>query len=584
MASHKGKITVIICAVLLFAVLSGSASFGSVESLDAEGKPDTGSVWDEELPDIPEETLIEGRTLEYRTTAAGKEYLLIRPSSEDRNDVLCFILIPEAEDREEFLEYTEWDMTASLEKIRIVCCQTDWNDTESADAYLDEIYNELTDTDITDSTSVFISGYDEAADYALQEALMHTERYAGIVAFGGEGLSEEMMSEYSDNASEDHAISVWVFSPKKTIQISDNIKFWKTWNGIENSEMTTYDSTFSDELYLPMTSSTINITDNKRMGAVLFSRCEDYRDPSVGQDVATYFFTSVKTDEISFRESITGGEIVRINDLSFSYHRKQMDGQQRDYWTYIPESAVFSDEPCSLIICLHGNGGFGEDMIFRSMWHNVAADNSCIVIYPSSLYINGTQHYWMDMEEELDFIRVLTEETCQRFSIDRTHIYVTGFSNGAGMAQDLAMKCSDIFAAAVMSAPAYFDEEYMSVPFEERNPVAVMYTYGSEDEYMEAFEMSPGIDGQPAERHMEYWRGIYGFEHDSYQVEKDGRFNIYTYYSINNIPVCQWILVDGKNHDYPEEEVAQYFEFMKHFSKAETGELYYDGQLVETIS
>ena len=48
------------------------------------------------------------------------------------------------------------------------------------------------------------------------------------------------------------------------------------------------------------------------------------------------------------------------------------------------------------------------------------------------------------------------------------------------------------------------------------------------------------------------------------------------------IPVCQWIIVDEKEHSYPKEEVPIYFDFLRHYTRGEEGELYYDGTLVRS--
>lgn len=575
-------LTSVIC-VFLFVFCCGAA-FGSVPSLDTEGEPADGSAW-VEPPDLPKEIWTENQSAEYRETVSGKEYLVIRPDTEQKDLAVCLLLLPRTEDLMDFLAETEWDLAAAQGKCTLLCCQADWSALEEAENYLEEIFQELTGPLNVPSTAVFLAGYEEAADYAAREALLHTSRYTGLVTLGGDGLPEDLLAEYSGETNEDHALSVWIIAPKKTKLLTRNIVFWKNWNGIDDSNQTSFQSTFTSELYLPVTSSASEITDHhSRMGAVMFSRCEEYREPDVSQDVSRCFLSGVRTDGISFWNSITGRNLIRIDDLHFSYHRKQMDGQQRDYWMYVPDSAVFGNEPASLILCLHGNGGSGEDMIFRSMWHNTAAENNCIVLYPSSLYISGSQHYWLNIKEELDFLRALVEETCEQFRIDHSHIYVTGFSNGAGMAQNLAVRCSDIFAAAALSAPVYFDEEYYIGPINEVHAAAILFSYGTEDEYLQAYHMTADINDVPAKRHLEYWRALYGFQQEFYKMEEKGKFTVYTYGSMNHVPVCQWIVVEGKDHDYPEEETYIYYEFMKHFSKTEDGELYYDDQLVQIAS
>ena len=487
---------------------------------------------------------------------------------------------------ETFLEETKLTEVITLEAIPVLCVRADWDDRDAGDQCLSEIWKDLKEQEILTDKSVFIAGYDDGADFAAREALLHVERYAGLVTFGGEGLSEDYMEENSADPDTDHSLSVWIIAPRKTSLFQKNINFWKEWNGIKTSDQAIYQCTFADELYMPVISTAGKIDNsNNRMGIVLFSRYSDYRGASICSNVFHCFMSCVKTDEVDFRNSLYSADMMRIDDQHFSYYRQQIEGQQRDYWIYVPDQAMSGeDEPSSLILCLHGNGGSGAEMIFRSQWQNIAAENNCIVLYPSSLYKSASQHYWLNIEEEIDFLRWLVMETCQRFNVDRTHIYVTGFSNGAGMAQNLAVRCSDLFAAAALSAPVYYDEEYYTEPVTDFNAVAILFSYGTEDPYLEEYEVSADIDGLPAISHLEYWRDLYGFQQNYYKKEIRGKFTVYTFGSANQIPVCQWIVVEGKKHDYPEDEINIYYDFMKQFSKETDGKLYYNGTEVEIQS
>ena len=514
------------------------------------------------------------------TTADGYEYHIIETANPLLVHRLCILLVPGAVSSDEFLEKTQWADLGGMYGFDIVLLQYDWADETAASAYYESVYHELS-YNIEEDSQLYLIGYEDSSDFASLEAALHTVRYTGLAAIGGNGLSEERMEELDEQA-EQRPLSVWIVAKDKTSDIYSNINYWKSVNSVISGSMRSFQTLFADTLYLSPTSTAGKIpTDENRMGIVLFSKAEDYYDPGVSGNIAINFISQVEKNHACFSDGITGSDVVSINDRHFTYNRLQINGQQRDYWVYIPDTVYTSEEPGSLILCLHGNMGTGEDMIFQSRWHEVAAENHSIIVFPYSLYKRGSQHYWQNLPEEIEFIRALIDTVTGKFRIDTSRIYVTGFSNGAGMAQNLAIRCSDIFAAAVMSAPAYYEKDFYG-PVDHVHEVAVLYTYGTRDEYLVANGYTPDIDDLPALRKMQYWRKMYGFDQDSYETAQFGNYTVYSFRSPNGLYVCHWTRVEGKNHDYADEEVPYYFDFMQHYTKGPDGELYYDGQLVES--
>jgi polyhydroxybutyrate depolymerase len=73
-------------------------------------------------------------------------------------------------------------------------------------------------------------------------------------------------------------------------------------------------------------------------------------------------------------------------------------------------------------------------------------------------------------EDDVGFILQIVDTIMQNHSIDQTRIYVTGWSNGCGMTQRLAVQASDVFAAAGCMAMYRFEEapsDYSPIPFME---------------------------------------------------------------------------------------------------------------------
>lgn len=480
----------------------------------------------------------------------------------------CLILIPEHADKNTFLSQTKWGLLAGRYGFEIEVISHDWG-AEDASRYYEGCVQNLRASDAGDSL-LYLIGYEEGGDFAASEAAAHTIRYSGLVMLGGSGLSTG-----GEDGTE--ALSVWIISRDKTPAVEETLNHWCAVNSITGHWHNRYRVAYADELYLPLTSKAGKITsDSSRMGIVLFSRAEDYYAESLSEQIARDFILRTEENHASFSGNISGGELRPIEDDHFTYHRFQMDGQQRDYWMYLPDSVYTQKEPAALILCLHGNFETGEDMIVRSQWHKTAAEHNCIVLYPSCLYKTGIRHIWQILPEETCFMRTLVERVRDLYPVDRSRIYATGFSNGSGMVQNLIIRCADLFAAAVLGAPAYYEKEVYG-PLQEIHEAAALYSYGTEDEALERNNLTPDLYDKPALNRMRHWGKLYGFTQDSYELTQRGAAAVYTYRSLNHIPVCHWIIVEGKHHDYTAEEVPLYYEYLRHFTRGPEGGLYYDG-------
>ncbi len=532
----------------------------------------------------PEEAQALNQTLEQTvvsySTDEGYEYTAYINDQNNERKITCLLFVPYGEKIEEFMEETEWSFFSALDKFNVVCLSFDWaGNSDEAQSYADSVYNDISQSWLDSDSEVFLIGYENASDFAEEEAIKHSDRYVGAVLVGTAGLSSDTLSQY--NANDVEPLSLWLVAESRSAKLTDSISFWKKVNSIADADYTSYFISYADGLYLPACSSADSAAGSDSMGAIYINYDSNYRESSVAGSICRNFIGQIKSNEISFRGNIAGGEIFSFNDWHFTYYRTQYEGLQRDYWLYIPDGQVLSSDASSVILCLHGSGGNGEDMIFRANWQSVAAENNCIVIYPSSLYVAGKQHYWLNIDKETDYLAYLVEEVCERYNVDRSRIYVTGFSNGSGMAQNMAVKYSDIFAAAALGAPAYFDEEYADLPTDSHN-IAVLFSYGTEDKYLKEFNITAGIDDNAAVSHLKYWRNKYGFSQDDYTCETEGKYTTYTFCNKYDIPVCEWIVVEGKKHEYPREEVPMYYEFLSSYTKDENGNLYYNGQLVQS--
>ena len=268
------------------------------------------------------------------------------------------------------------------------------------------------------------------------------------------------------------------------------------------------------------------------------------------------------------------GNVPAINNVSRNYY--EYNGRDREYWLYVPDSALEGDESSQLILALHGSNSSGFQMMYGTKLNRIAANENIIIIYPTALY--SKEHgmtYWENNDEDIGFLLGLIDLIEEEYNIDKSRVYGVGFSNGAGMIQNLAIQESADFAAVAACSPAYFDEEYYNFP-DYVSDVAIMFTCGDNDKYMLSFEGNSAIDGVGAEKHLEYWRNYYDFDQEDYTYTKEGLYNTYTFYSENDLPVCEWVEVNGKEHEFWVTEGQRIYEFLSSYRKMPDGRLLYN--------
>lgn len=133
----------------------------------------------------------------------------------------------------------------------------------------------------------------------------------------------------------------------------------------------------------------------------------------------------------------------------------------RAYTVYVPPS-YNPARPTPLVLLLHGQGGTPQGMAQISHMNAVAARHGFIVVYPQ-----GLNHEWnaffdlvrqpaLAPQDDIGFLKTLTEDLGVDLNIDRRRMYVSGFSNGAFMTLRLTCSASDYFAGfASVAAELY---------------------------------------------------------------------------------------------------------------------------------
>lgn len=175
----------------------------------------------------------------------------------------------------------------------------------------------------------------------------------------------------------------------------------------------------------------------------------------------------------------------------FQLPRTRADGRSRSWITYAPPSYDPS-RPTPLVLVLHGRPSSAASMAAISEMNAVAARHGFIVVYPEGIDNEWNTHFDLVRsnaslggarsilpQDDVDFLKTLASDLNADFNIDRSRMYVAGFSNGGFMTMRMACSASDTFAGFAEVGAALYVE--MNDVCRRSAPSPILLMHGSAD-------------------------------------------------------------------------------------------------------
>jgi polyhydroxybutyrate depolymerase len=157
-------------------------------------------------------------------------------------------------------------------------------------------------------------------------------------------------------------------------------------------------------------------------------------------------------------------------------------GEKREYLLYVPKT-YDPAAPAPLVVSLHGAALWPAAQKEISGWNRLAEEQGFIVVYPAGA--GAGPRVWalqpVGLKADIRFIRDLIDKLEATYNIDRTRIYVNGFSNGGGMAFALSCTAADRIAAVGFVAAA------QALPWSwcaDRRPIPMIAFHGTADRFV----------------------------------------------------------------------------------------------------
>lgn len=126
------------------------------------------------------------------------------------------------------------------------------------------------------------------------------------------------------------------------------------------------------------------------------------------------------------------------------------DGIARTWFEYVPKRLRGTSEPIPLVLYFHGINCCGLYGAEQSGWAEIADRDGFMCVFPDAT-AEMRWNAWGDdrIPTDVDFVMALIERMAAVHPLDRSRIYISGFSMGSMFTNALAYAYPEVFAGAV---------------------------------------------------------------------------------------------------------------------------------------
>ncbi len=154
----------------------------------------------------------------------------------------------------------------------------------------------------------------------------------------------------------------------------------------------------------------------------------------------------------------------------------------REYTVVVPDNLDGSRE-YPIIIAF---GGWGDSAASYRDYAGLeqVADGDAIIVYAQGVgnAWAGAPYAATTMDEDVDYVRTVIDETAADYSGDADRVWATGMSNGGGFAAALSCHAPELVDATASIAGAYYNESVTNCRFARKVPMLLVH--GAYDDMM----------------------------------------------------------------------------------------------------
>jgi polyhydroxybutyrate depolymerase len=245
--------------------------------------------------------------------------------------------------------------------------------------------------------------------------------------------------------------------------------------------------------------------------------------------------------------------------------KMRVDDRDRRFLIFTPDGAN-ADHPRPIVFFFHGAGGFADQAARTYGWVEKAQKEHFFVVFPEGLGARPdappsfllNPRIWRDergtipsVVHDVDFFSMLLDRLEAVLPIDQRRVYVTGFSNGAGMTFTLGGHFSDRIAAiAPVSSQSFATIDTLA------RPLPVYYLVGKADPLIPYDGGTTTIWGKvrfmpPVEQSVQRWLQLDGCPPTPEVVSDQDGVRVLRYGPGRGGSEVIFTVVDGNGHHWP---------------------------------
>ena len=258
----------------------------------------------------------------------------------------------------------------------------------------------------------------------------------------------------------------------------------------------------------------------------------------------------VSTAIVSSAQSIKSDSLITV----------VVDGIERESHLFVPSNYA-SEKALPVVFSFHGSGSSPDRQRAVSDLESVAARESFIVLTPKAVYLreeNGPVSWNVYRDEsgvdDIKMVRALIATVGQRYAIDKTKIYSTGFSGGGRMSSRVGCDLADVVAAIAPVAGIQFPNECNPVA-----PMPIMTFHGQMDtvNHFVHSEDSPSHWHMGVEPALEKWGSHNGCNGLTNEVEITPETTIVKYLGCSLNASVEMLKMKTGDHTWPGSPLAE---------------------------
>lgn len=368
-----------------------------------------------------------------------------------------------------------------------------------------------------DRSQIFVAGYDSGASMAYTLACQGQLQLAGVVALSA------LMWDYQANACPTaRATSMLIIHGRRDealpvnggatpnvaanrLSASETLAHWRRVDGCQS-----------------------NATANGRDDSTLFTSCADGTSVAyvgVGGGNHDWFHTG---DGYALNRQ--GVSATALLD-SFFFDRahfalpdgRSSGGRSRSWVVYAPPN-YDPTRPTPVVVLLHGRSSTGAGQALLSGMNDVADEHNFLVVYPDGLDNQWNAQFDLASrtfslsgqsstlpQDDVGFLKTLMDDVSVDFNVDRSRLYLGGFSNGGFMTHRMACSASDTFAAFAAVGAALYIELQRYCQRSPPSPILIMHGSADPSVPIDGVEVSNPQGGEPIRITLTVQETVAGF-------------------------------------------------------------------------